>query len=192
MVLTKNNRSRRGQGKHGQSKRGPSFNQQKSSRPRTITISSESKSSKGSLSSTINISSKSETSINDSQDRRGRTSRGRAQKGQSNRGKTRRGGKHSQERGKSSTSRAPRGPKLTASNSRSRGKRFQNFQDNFTITRSVAAAYKFLGLPVTASEGEVNAAYRVLCLTHHPDKGGKKEDFQNLQFHIDIIRKATK
>lgn len=38
-------------------------------------------------------------------------------------------------------------------------------------------AFEKLGLPVTASEDEVNKQYRTLSLKHHPDRGGKQEDF---------------
>ncbi len=39
-----------------------------------------------------------------------------------------------------------------------------------------------------ASNEEINKRYRELCLKHHPDKGGKVEDFQKLQCSMAIIR----
>jgi len=63
-------------------------------------------------------------------------------------------------------------------------------RDIFGLPNSEAAskAYEYLGVPATASNGEVNSAYRKLCLKHHPDKGGDKEEFFILQLHMSIIR----
>ena len=55
---------------------------------------------------------------------------------------------------------------------------------------SLENAYRFLGVKMTASNAEVNTAFRKLCLKHHPDKGGRKEDFLSLQFHMSIIKEA--
>lgn len=38
-------------------------------------------------------------------------------------------------------------------------------------------AFEKLGLPVTATEDEVKQSYRTLSLKHHPDRGGKQDDF---------------
>ena len=49
-------------------------------------------------------------------------------------------------------------------------------------------AYRHLSLPVTATEAEVNTAFRKLCLQKHPDKGGKREEFLALRKQMQIIR----
>ena len=51
-------------------------------------------------------------------------------------------------------------------------------------------AYRYLDVEMTASNAKINTAFRKLCLKHHPDKGGKKEDFLLLQFNTEIIREA--
>jgi hypothetical protein len=38
-------------------------------------------------------------------------------------------------------------------------------------------AFERLGLPVTATVDEVKSSYRALSLKHHPDRGGKQEEF---------------
>jgi hypothetical protein len=51
-------------------------------------------------------------------------------------------------------------------------------------------AYLHLGVVMTASNAEVNTAFRQLCLQHHPDKGGNQEDFFILQCKMGIIKQA--
>merc|ERR1719401_1645054 len=41
--------------------------------------------------------------------------------------------------------------------------------------------YAVLGLPRTATDKELKTAYRKACLRLHPDKGGDKAQFQQLQ-----------
>ncbi|MBI4153776.1 DnaJ domain-containing protein [Candidatus Woesearchaeota archaeon] len=41
--------------------------------------------------------------------------------------------------------------------------------------------YEFLRLPKTATRDQIKEAYKRLALQLHPDKGGRKEDFQNLE-----------
>ena len=63
----------------------------------------------------------------------------------------------------------------------------------FGVPKSEALenAYRFLGVPMTASNSEVNTAYRHLCLKHHPDKpGGSREDFHFLQLNMATIKAA--
>jgi hypothetical protein len=43
------------------------------------------------------------------------------------------------------------------------------------------AAFAVLGLPASASEGEVRAAYREKVKAVHPDQGGDMDDFKQLQ-----------
>lgn len=67
-------------------------------------------------------------------------------------------------------------------------------QSIFGLPKSVAEenAYAYLGVPMTASNSEVNTAFRRLCLKHHPDKGGQTEDFFVVQLHMAIIKQARK
>lgn len=41
--------------------------------------------------------------------------------------------------------------------------------------------YKILGVPTTASQDDIKRAFRKLASLHHPDKGGNKETFQEIQ-----------
>lgn len=41
--------------------------------------------------------------------------------------------------------------------------------------------YGILGVNKSANDDEIRKAYRKLCLTHHPDKGGEAEKFQSIQ-----------
>ena len=40
--------------------------------------------------------------------------------------------------------------------------------------------YKVLGVEVTASVDECKRAYRRLCMKHHPDNGGDKDTFDQI------------
>ena len=57
-------------------------------------------------------------------------------------------------------------------------------------SEAVSNAYRYLGVPVNASNIEVNRAYHRLCLIHHPDRGGNIEEFFVLQLHMAVIRQA--
>ena len=65
-------------------------------------------------------------------------------------------------------------------------------QSLFVIPKSEALenAYNFFGVKATASNDEINTAYRKLCLKHHPDKGGKPEDFHFVQVNMGVIKVA--
>jgi DnaJ-class molecular chaperone len=52
--------------------------------------------------------------------------------------------------------------------------------------------YQILGLEKTASEQEIKQAYRKLAKTHHPDLGGDKEKFQELQEAFEILGDSVK
>ena len=41
--------------------------------------------------------------------------------------------------------------------------------------------YKVLGVEKTATYDEIKKAYRKLAVKHHPDRGGDKEKFQEIQ-----------
>jgi len=51
-------------------------------------------------------------------------------------------------------------------------------------------AYNHIGVHKDSTNIEINAAYRKLCLKHHPDKGGEAEDFVSLQVHMGVIKLA--
>jgi hypothetical protein len=65
-------------------------------------------------------------------------------------------------------------------------------QSLFGIPKSEALenAYNFFGVKATASNNKINTAYRKLCLKHHPDKGGKPEDFHFVQVNMGVIKAA--
>ncbi|CAF0809544.1 unnamed protein product [Adineta steineri] len=51
-------------------------------------------------------------------------------------------------------------------------------------------AYAYLQLRHTCSNDEINESYKKLLLIHHPDKGGKPENFIKLQVSLAIIKEA--
>uniref|UniRef100_A0A914CLQ6 J domain-containing protein n=1 Tax=Acrobeloides nanus TaxID=290746 RepID=A0A914CLQ6_9BILA len=52
-------------------------------------------------------------------------------------------------------------------------------------------AYDFLGVSKSASNKEINQAFRKMALRLHPDKkGGSREDFEKLKYCMEIIRIA--
>jgi DnaJ family protein A protein 2 len=52
--------------------------------------------------------------------------------------------------------------------------------------------YNILGVNKNASEDEIKQAYRNLAKTHHPDKGGNKEKFQEIQEAYDNLSDPQK
>lgn len=62
---------------------------------------------------------------------------------------------------------------------------WQSMYDNYFLIGAMIGAnddakrraFDKLGLPITAIEEDVKSAYRALSLKHHPDRGGKQEDF---------------
>ena len=51
-------------------------------------------------------------------------------------------------------------------------------------------AYRFLGVQMTSSNHDINTAFHRLCLRHHPDKGGRAEDFHMVQLSMGVIKAA--
>ena len=47
--------------------------------------------------------------------------------------------------------------------------------------------YDILGVDRNADENTIKRAYRRLASQHHPDKGGSKEQFQEIQSAYDIL-----
>ncbi|KAE9548405.1 hypothetical protein FO519_008386 [Halicephalobus sp. NKZ332] len=60
----------------------------------------------------------------------------------------------------------------------------------FDLPKDVAVenAYNYLGVSHRASDKEVNDGYKKLCLKHHPDKGGSREEFIKLQSYMGLIK----
>jgi DnaJ family protein A protein 2 len=52
--------------------------------------------------------------------------------------------------------------------------------------------YSLLGVSRSADDDEIRKSYRKLCLTHHPDKGGKVEFFQKIQTAYEILSNPEK
>ena len=52
--------------------------------------------------------------------------------------------------------------------------------------------YKTLGVNRNASESEIKKAYRKLASKHHPDKGGNKQQVQNIQEAYDTLGDESK
>lgn len=52
--------------------------------------------------------------------------------------------------------------------------------------------YNILGISKSASDEEIKNAYRKLARTHHPDKGGDKHKFQQIQEAYEILSDPTK
>ena len=52
--------------------------------------------------------------------------------------------------------------------------------------------YKILGVAKTATEDEIKRAYRRLASQHHPDKGGDKVQFQEVQEAYSVLGDAQK
>ena len=53
---------------------------------------------------------------------------------------------------------------------------------------AVEKAYRYLGVSPRASNGDVNLAHKRLCREYHPDKGGSKEKFVELQTMFSLIK----
>jgi len=52
--------------------------------------------------------------------------------------------------------------------------------------------YSILGVSKDADDNEIKKQYRKLCLTNHPDKGGKAEEFQKIQKAYEILSDTEK
>lgn len=52
--------------------------------------------------------------------------------------------------------------------------------------------YETLGISKNASDDEIKQSYRTLAKQHHPDKGGNKEKFQQIQEAYDVLSDTQK
>ena len=52
--------------------------------------------------------------------------------------------------------------------------------------------YEVLGLSNNASQDEIKKSYRKLSFKHHPDRGGEKEKFQQLNEAYSVLSDETK
>ena len=57
-------------------------------------------------------------------------------------------------------------------------------------TQALEESYKYLKIRHTATNEELNKAFRELCLKHHPDKGGNADEFLKLQSMFQVIKIA--
>lgn len=48
------------------------------------------------------------------------------------------------------------------------------------IKPAPTSAFLLLGLPITATEIQIKSQFKKLAMKHHPDKGGRKEVFQQI------------
>lgn len=55
----------------------------------------------------------------------------------------------------------------------------------------VPSHYEVLGVPVTASEGEIKRAYRRAARTHHPDHGGDVIEFRRVTLAYEVLSHAA-
>lgn len=60
----------------------------------------------------------------------------------------------------------------------------------FNLPKEVALenAFRFFDLPPNSSNDAINSKYRELALKFHPDKGGKRDDWEKLQIALAIIK----
>lgn len=53
-------------------------------------------------------------------------------------------------------------------------------------------AFRILGVPAEATDGEVREAYRRMCLEHHPDRGGLQKRMQQVQAAYALIKRLRR
>lgn len=55
---------------------------------------------------------------------------------------------------------------------------WDNYQDQWSLNQTdISKYYQILGINITKDKAIIKTAYRKLCLQYHPDKGGSKEKF---------------
>jgi DnaJ family protein B protein 4 len=63
---------------------------------------------------------------------------------------------------------------------------------NCVVASSSKSFYSTLGVPKHSSADDIKKAYRKLALKHHPDKGGKEEDFKEISKAYDTLSDPEK
>ena len=68
---------------------------------------------------------------------------------------------------------------------------YQRFQDVLNRKSFFQDAYTILGVQRNSSHSEIKSAYRRLCFSHHPDRGGDAERFIEINAAYEQIRRTT-
>ncbi|XP_065683093.1 uncharacterized protein LOC136095992 [Hydra vulgaris] len=68
--------------------------------------------------------------------------------------------------------------------------RIKNWLLGVRKEKALENAFNFFELPENASQEDIKAAYRKMVLIHHPDKGGKAENFYYVQINMAVIKAA--
>jgi hypothetical protein len=65
------------------------------------------------------------------------------------------------------------------------------FWTSYYANQKKPLALKVLGLELSATKSEIELRYRTLAMQHHPDRGGDKQDFLQLQQAISTLRQCN-
>lgn len=65
------------------------------------------------------------------------------------------------------------------------------YEFTFNPKTNINSAYNVLGLNVGASVHEIKSAFRLLVKKHHPDAGGRKEDFIKIREAYEILTETN-
>jgi len=63
----------------------------------------------------------------------------------------------------------------------------ETFWQDYCRFHQKPESYEVLGLPTSASPGEIKRRYHKLALKHHPDQGGKNEDFRKISQAASVL-----
>lgn len=64
------------------------------------------------------------------------------------------------------------------------------FLNATSVQAGASSYYDLLGVSKTSSQQEIKKAYRKLALKNHPDKGGKEEDFKEINKAYEVLSDA--
>lgn len=62
------------------------------------------------------------------------------------------------------------------------------FWQHMAAPTNIQSALAALSLDTDANWAEMKHAYRQLCMTHHPDRGGNTGDYQKIQAAYDVLK----